>query len=80
MPDSIFHESMRQGITDNLFLFFFSLRVILLFSSGPKRWNQFYRYNISGRGEILSYNGLRQMGLISFQQDAKSDTCEGISD
>ena len=51
-----------------------------LFSSGWKRWNQFYHYNITGRGEILSYNGLRQMGLISLQWDLKSETCQGISE
>ena len=39
MPDGIFHESMRQGITWFLLLFFFVclfcfLEVILLFSSG----------------------------------------------
>ena len=37
-----------------------------------KRWDQFYRYNIGGREEILSYNSLRQMGLISLQWDLKS--------
>ena len=75
MLDSIFHESMRQGITWDffiLFIFFFGVRWYFLFSSEWKRWNQFYHYNISGRGEILSYNGLRQMGLISLQWDLKS--------
>ena len=43
-------------------------------------YNQFYRYNISGRGKILRYNGLREMGLISPQWDSKSETCQGISD
>ena len=62
------------------FVFCFFCGVTLLFSSGWKRWNQFYHYNISGRGEILSYNGLRQMGLISLQWDLKSETCQGISD
>ena len=41
---------------------------------------QFYACNISGHGEILSYNRLTQMGLISFQSDLKSETCQGISD
>ena len=78
MPDSIFHESMRQGITC-LFLFvcFFWSGVILLFSSGWKRWNQFYHYNISGRGEILSYNELKQMRLITLQWDLKSKNMSG---
>ena len=49
--------------------------LILLFSSGWKRWNQFYHYYISGCGEILKYNRLRQMELISFQWDLKSETC-----
>ena len=90
MPDSIFHESMRQGITCSVLfcLFVFSYLfvgsvlcgVVLLFPSGWKRWNQFYHYNISGRGEILNYKGLTQMGLISFQWDLKSETCQGISD
>ena len=73
MPDSIFHESIRQGIT-----YFFCF--VCLFSFFAGRWNQFYRYNISGRGEILSYNGLSQMRLISLQWDSKSGTCQGISD
>ena len=61
MPDSIFHESIRQGMTcsvlfclflcffvfSNVFVFCFLCGVILLFSSGWKRWNQFYYYNIS---------------------------------
>ena len=94
VTDCIFHESMRQGITCSVsfclfvfcilfvccLLFFFFCRVILLFSSGWKRWNQLYHYNIRGCGEILSYNGLRQMGLISLQWDLKSETCQGISD
>ena len=63
-----------------LFCFVLFCGVILLFFSGWKRWNQFYHYNISGRGEILNYNGLRQMGLISLQWDLKSETCQGISD
>ena len=61
MPDSIFHESMRQGITCVCVFFcfcFFCAGWYFLFSSGWKRWNQFYHYNISGCGEILSYNGL----------------------
>ena len=64
MPGSIFHESMRQGITSFFFVFFlnfFGAGWYFLFSSGWKRWNQFYHYN-SERGEVLSYNGLRQMG------------------
>ena len=61
------------------FLFVFC-SVILLFSSGWKRWNQFYHYNISGRGKIISYNGLKQVGLISLQWNLKSETCQGISD
>ena len=28
---------------------------------------QFYHYYINGIGETLSYNGLRQIGLISFK-------------
>ena len=84
MPDSIFHESIRQGITWIssfiffliflfLFIYYFFSGVILLFSSGLKRWNKFYPYNISGRMEILSYNGDRQMGLINLQWDSKSE-------
>ena len=53
------------------FLYFFVVcifcQVIFLFPSGLKRWTHFYRYNISGCGEILNYNGLRQMGLIHLQ-------------
>ena len=69
MPDSIFHESMRQGITCVwrffcfcfVFLFFVVFLVCAgwysLLSSGWKRWNRFYHYEISGHGEILSYKG-----------------------
>ena len=79
MHDNIFHESMRQGVTCSVSLFFcfFLCGVILLFSSGWKRWNQFYHYNISGRGEILSYNELKQMGLITLQWDLKSRNMSG---
>ena len=91
MPDSFFHESMRQGLTcfilfvslfvfSYLFIVCFFRGMILLFSSGWKSWTQLYHYNISGRGQILSYNGLRQIGLIILQWDLKSETCEGISD
>ena len=95
MPDSIFHESMTQGITCTVsfclfvfsylfvvcffFLFFFCV-VIRLFFLGWKRWNQFYHYKISGREEILNYNRLMRMGLISLQWDLKSEICQGISD
>ena len=63
-----------------LLLFFLCARWYFLLSSWWKRWNQFYHYNISGCGEILSYKGLRQMGLISLQWDLKSETYQGISD
>ena len=59
---------------------FFFCGVILLFSSGWKRWSQFYHYNISGHGKILKYNGLMQMGLSSLEWDLMSETCQGISD
>ena len=55
-----------------LFLFLFLCGVIFLFSSGWKRWNQFYHYDISGYGEILNYYGLRKMRLISLQWYLKS--------
>ena len=61
-------------------LSFFFRGVILLFSSGSKRWYQFDHYNISGHWKMLNYNGLRQMGFISLQWDLKSETCQGISD
>ena len=82
IADSIFHESMRQEITFSvLFCLLFVFVCCLLFPAG---WYfclpQFYHYNISGCGEILNYNGLRQMGLISLQWDFKSETCQGISD
>ena len=69
----------------SVFFFFFVVvyffpGVILLFSSRWNRWNRFYHYNISGRGEILSYNGLRQMELISLEWDLKSEICQEISD
>ena len=87
MPDSIFHESMSQDISWSvsfcLFVFsYFSVPfgVILPFSSGWKRWNQFYHCNIIGCWEILHYNGLRQMWLIILQWDLKSEPCQGISD
>ena len=90
MPDSISHESMRQGITCPVlfcFIVYSYLFIVCsffagwyLFSSGWKRWDQFYYDNISGRREILNYNGLRQMGLISLQWDLKSETCQGISE
>ena len=62
------------------FVVYFFAGVILLFSSGWNGWNRFYHYNISGRGEILSYNGLRQMELNSLEWDLKSEICQGISD
>ena len=49
--------------------------VMLLFSLGWKRWTQFYHYNISERGEISTFTGLRKMRLISLQWDLKSETC-----
>ena len=61
MHDSIFHESMRQEIS------FLLCRVILLVFLRIKEMDLFYRYNISGHGEMLSYNGHRQMELISLQ-------------
>ena len=86
MSDSIFHEIMRQEITV-FFLFFcfvlfcfFFRGVIPLLCSRWKRWNQFYHYIISGRGETLNHNELWQMGLISLQWDLKAKTCQGISD
>ena len=80
MSNSIFHESIKWGITSSvLFFFCFFLSyffvvcifcgVILLCSSELKRWTQFCHYNIIGRGEILNYNRIRQMGLISLQWD-----------
>ena len=65
-----------------LFLFFccFFCGVMLLFSSGWKRWFRFYHYNISGRGEISNYNGLKQMGLITLKWELKSKTRQRISD
>ena len=63
-----------------VFIYLFFCVAILLFSSGWKRWNQFYHYNISERGKILNYNRFRQMGLISLQWDFKSETSQGISD
>ena len=62
------------------YLFAFVYGVILLFSSGWKRWTLFYHYSISGSGKILNYNGLRQMGLINLQWDFKFEICQGISD
>ena len=76
MPDNIFHESMRQGTTCSvwfcLFVWFFDFCLLSTFFVGwyfcfPQRWTQYYHYNISGHAEILSYNGLRQMELISLQ-------------
>ena len=82
MPDSIFRESMRQEVTYFFFFFFFLGGWYFYFLQNErwKRWSQFCHYNISGRGEILSCNGLRQIGLISLQWDLKSETCQGISE
>ena len=95
MPDSIFHKSMRWGIICSVLLcmFFFSYllvvwffccccccRMMLLFSTGWKRPSQLYQYTISGRGEILNYNGLNQIGLINLQWELKSETRQGMSD
>ena len=60
MPDSIFHESMTQGIT----FFFFLVGGDNSCFPQDERVLSLY---ISGRGEILSYNELRQMGLTSLQ-------------
>ena len=94
MPGSIFHKSMRWGIicsvllcmffVSNLFVVCFfcrcCCRMILLFSKGWKRRSELYYYNISGRGEILNYNGLNQIGLINLQWKLKSETRQGMSD
>ena len=92
IPESIFHERMIQGITCFVFVFVvwfcfvccncclaFFLGMVLLFSLEWKRWYQFHYYNSYWHGKILSYNGLRQIILISFQWDLKSETCLMIS-
>ena len=51
----------------------FVVVVVVVFLRGSNRclpqhrWIQSYHYNTSGHGKTLSYNGLRQMGLIIFQ-------------
>ena len=59
----------------NLFAVCFFCGVIHLFSSGWETSNLFYLNNISGRGEILNYNGLRQMRLISLHDDIYYTLC-----
>ena len=64
MPDSAFHES--KGVGSNSFFSFFLRGDDSVFIKW-KRWNQFYQYNISGRGDILKYKRLKQVGMISLQ-------------
>ena len=54
-----------------LFRFICLLRVdILGWFYSWRQGSQFYHYYINGLAEKLSYNGLRQMGLISFNWDS----------
>ena len=93
MPDSIFHKSMRQGITCSVlfrfFVWFFCICLLyaLIFLQSDtsvflrmKEMESVYYYSISECGEILNYNGHRQMRLISLQWDLRSETCQGILD
>ena len=74
MPDSIFYDSMGWGIACLLF----SLRVIATVFFSTKKWIQLcYYYNTNGLGKNLSYNGLRQMGLISLQWGTNSGGFQG---
>ena len=65
----------KLEVGDNLFCCFFHLLavcffywVMLLFSTGLKWQNQFYLYNIRGRGKILNYNALGQVKLITLRK------------
>ena len=74
----LYHERLYQIIGSILILFFCG--VVPLFSLEQNRLSQFFRSNISGQWNILSYNRLRQMLLISLQRDLKPETCLKISD
>ena len=78
-----------------LFLFFFVLLCLLFFSLVlfDLHYGWYYdlykhsriyilccHYNTSERGKTLSYNGLRQLRLISFQWTSESESCLWISD
>ena len=75
--------------------FFFVLRCLLFFSLilFDLHYGWYYdlykhsrvyilccHYNTSERGKTLSYNGLRQLRLISFQWTSESESCLWISD
>ena len=64
-----------------MLLFFVDLSALVLCHfSFPIAFHSFITITSVGVGEILSYKGLRQMGLISLQWDLKSETYQGISD
>ena len=70
IPDSIFSVNIARYVTCLFvcFLFLCVLRGDILGSFYSQRQGaQFYHYYINGLGETLSYNGLRQIGLISFK-------------
>ena len=68
MPDSIFYDSMAWGMTQFFLFVFFFLRAGNRYLPQHKR-NGFSLITITpvGRGETLTYNGIRQMGSIIFQ-------------
>lgn len=67
-----YHERLYQIIGSILILFFCG--VVPLFSLEQNRLSQFFRSNTNGQWNILSYNRLRQMLLISLQRDLKPET------
>ena len=71
MPDSFFSVNIPQWVTCLFFVLFCFMCVLrgdILGSFYSERQGaQFYHYYINGLGETLSYNGLRQIGLISFK-------------
>ena len=73
IPDSIFSVNIARCVTC-LFVFCFILFYVCIGEIGDilgyfysqRPGAQFYHYYINGLGETLSYNGQRQIGLISF--------------
>ena len=68
-PTYLFCSELLFFMLFMLYFFHVIFRICLMFASF---FSFFLFFCISGHGEILNYNGLRQIGLISLNWDLKS--------